>query len=739
MSLLAELKRRNVFSVTAAYLVVGWLLTEVFTAILETLGAPAWAARGVILAFALGFVPTVVLSWIYQITPEGIKRDSDIREGASKRRGGTSFDYVAIALVVVLTIALAFLGSQSSDSGKTRNASEISNASVAVLPFVNMSKDKGEDYFSDGLTETLLHMLAQIPNLKVAARTSSFAFKGQNQNIRDIAEALQVAHVLEGSVQRSGDKVRITAQLIRADDGFHVWSSIYDRTFDDIFAIQDEIAAKVGSELSKTILGTSDGVTSTGVGTEFADAYDLYLQALSGRATYSFRGLQTSENLLKGALAIDPGYLDAKTELANNYLHQFETGLIDEDEANANILAMTDQVLAERPADPAATAIRLYMQTQTVTMAGASAKLLDAIGQFERLVAENPADYQIRALLGRLLRNAGQFDRALEILLEALPDDHLNPQILFDLGAVYLDLNNYEEARKSLEKSLDIESQQPNALIRLASISRAKGDAVEYVKQMLKALTVDPQDHEIPGFIALFLYQLGLQEEADDFRDLVFAIAPTKDIAYRIELARAIEEGNDFASVASARRAVEDDIEGRQFSYGAAVQHLLRVAARNRNVTEESAWLNEQAPGILDVDRHPAPTKYRLAQIVALEAWYTTLSKEELSRRIELLEDIGEGLGFDPFKDPGLSMSVLAMRGETDAAINLGLESVFSESVLVHMGWRETVTLPIYSELGADDRIQEALRRWQDEQDTQRDLVREFLAGLSAEPQTGNN
>jgi len=734
MSLLAELKRRNVLSVTAAYLVVGWLLTEVLTTILETLGAPDWVARGVILAFALGFIPTIILSWIYQMTPDGIKRDSDIRGDADLRVRSRSFDYLVISSVVVLTIALAFLGSQSSISERTGNAGTISSASVAVLPFVNMSKDKSEDYFSDGLTETLLHMLAQIPNLKVAARTSSFAFKGQNQNVREIAETLRVAHILEGSVQRSGDKVRITAQLIRADDGFHVWSSIYDRTFDDIFVIQDEIAAKVGSELSQTIFGTTVDLAPTSSGTEIADAYLLYLQALAGRATYSFRGLQASENLLKGALAIDPGYLDAKTELASNYLHQFETGLIDEAEANSQIMALTDQVLDARPGDPAATAIKLYTETRTVSMQGAAAKLVDAIGQLERLVAENRADYEIRALLGRLLRNAGQLDRALEVHLDALPDDPLNSQNLFDLGAIYLDMDNLQEARKSLEKSLEIEPQQPNALIRLANISRRRGNAVEFVRLMLQALTVDPQDYEIPGFVALFLYELGLPDEADDFRDLVFAIAPTRDIAYKIELVRANSTGDEFASVASARRAIEDDIGGRQFSYAGAVQHLLRVAARNGTVDEESTWLEMQAPGILDVDREPAPAKFRGAQIVALEAWYTTLSPEELSRRIDLLEDIGEGFGFNPFTDAGLQMSVLAMRGETDEAINVGLNSVFTDSVLVHLGWQESVGLPIYSEFDADDRVQEALQRWRDEQVRQSDLVREYLADLSAEP-----
>ena len=314
MALIAELRRRNVFRVAAAYLVVGWLLTEVLTTILPTLGAPGWAARAVILTFAFGFIPTVVLSWVFELTPDGIKREHEVdRSDSVTSRTGRKLDYVTIVGVILVVVFFGFFSAKTSDDEPPIVA--VSNASVAVLPFVNMSDDDRNEYFSDGLTETLLHMLAQIPDLKVAARTSSFAFKNQNTSIKDIAQALDVAHILEGSVQRVGDRVRITAQLIRAADGFHVWSSSYDRTLDDIFGIQDEIAEKVGTSLSESLLGKPKDEMFAGITTTNSDAYDLYLQARKERSTFSYGGLQAAERLLKGALTIDPDFMDAESEL----------------------------------------------------------------------------------------------------------------------------------------------------------------------------------------------------------------------------------------------------------------------------------------------------------------------------------------------------------------------------------------------------------------------------------------
>lgn len=727
MSLLNELKRRNVLGVTAAYLVVGWLLTEVLTTILPTLGAPDWTSRAVILVFVLGFIPTIVLSWIYQLTPDGIKRDSAMGSAPARSR---AFDYLVIASVVGLVFVLAVLGSVSED-GNSRSGAGVNTASIAVLPFINMSGDEDNEYFSDGLTETLLHMLAQIPDLQVAARTSSFAFKGQNLDVRDIAETLQVAHILEGSVQRSGDKVRITAQLIRAADGFHVWSSNFDRTIDDIFAIQDEIAAEVGDALSVSILGTAAPIAPVNAGTRDAEAYDLYLQAGSAAAGNSYRGLQAAESLLKGALAIDPNYLDAKTQLANVYLHQWETGLIDAALANPQIIALSNQVLASEPDNAGARAIQLYVQTISSLFAGRPDVLPNAISQFEELLGRDPSDYSIRSQLSRLLRLSGQTERAIEVQMEALAKDALNSRVHFELGSAYLAQGKLDDARKALERSLELQDDQPNAYIQLSALSLLEGDGRDYVQQQLQAFNIDPQDHEIPAFIAIFLYRLGLLDEGDDFSAIVEATAPTSEAAYRIELTRGMATGDEVATIASAKRAIVDDIEDRQFAYGAAVQQLLRAAANNGTLEAAFAWLEETAPGLLDIDDANAPSKALVARIVAIDAWYLTVDAEELSRRISLLQAAAAGFGMNPFEDPKMQIKLLAMRGDTEAAIELALAEVFSESVLNHPHWKQSFSLPQFAAMRADPRIQDAMQSWSDEEAAQADSVRTFLAELS--------
>jgi adenylate cyclase len=729
MSLVDELRRRNVLRVLFAYLVVGWLLTEVLTTILPELGAPAWASRMVILAFALGFLPATVLPWLYELTPEGIKRESDIAEDAGDRRTNKIFDYAAIAATVVLVLVVAMLGARQTIDEPQESSAEVLQASVAVLPFVNMTGDERNDYFSDGLTETLLHMLAQIPDLQVAARTSSFAFKGQGVTIDEVARALNVAHVLEGSVQLAGNRVRITAQLIRATDGFHLWSSSFDRDFDDIFKIQDEIASEVGSALSASILGTDETAPIAGAGTESLDAYDLYLQALGERATFSYGGLQAAEDLLKAALSIDPAYDDAKIELALNYLHQLETGLMGREEAVARAEAMTAQVLAGNPDDATAEAIRLYVANMD---SGDGETVLRAISRLEELVSLKSANYTIRLLLARLFERVGKDDQALIIQLEALQNDPLNSRIHFELGQLYLSLGRPQDARAALQKSLELEPGQPNAYATLAQAAMQSGDGVTAVENLLRAIEVDARDYELPGSLALTLYDLRLLEQGDDFRDRVLAIAPTSEIAYEIDMRRAVAAGDEQASLEAARRAIEDNISERRGGYSGAVELLLRTAIRNDTVAAEFEYLESQAPGLLDVTAVSASPKYREAQVAALDAWYATLSREDLLRRLDGLLAVGRSFGSDPLEDPGIRMEVHALRGETEQAISVALDHIFVRSVMNDLRWREKFSLPHFAEIVADPRVESALQRWEAEYRQQQEQVRSYLAELSS-------
>jgi TolB-like protein/thioredoxin-like negative regulator of GroEL len=735
MSLVKELKRRNVFRVAAAYLVVGWLLTEVLTTILPTLGAPDWTTRAIILIFAFGFIPAVVLSWVYEITPEGVKREKDLDRDDPKHRGKVKkLDYLTIAAVILAIVFFASFSAQQLPDDSAIVEEATSNESVAVLPFVNMSKDKDNEYFSDGLTETLLHMLAQYPELKVAARTSSFAFKGQNTDIREIASALQVAHILEGSVQQVGDRVRITVQLIRAVDGFHVWSEIYDRTIDDIFAIQDEIAIKVGGALSASILSPGGGGKVASISTNDLDAYDLYLQARRERATFSFGGLLAAEELLKGALTIDPDFLEAKNELAGNYLDQSNTGLMNESDAFATALAITDQVLAARPTDAAARAIQIFVRMATFSGAEGKDIIFENLRELESIVAEHPSEYQARVFLTQLLHGLQQSEKALQLQLDALERDPYNARIHFEIGTLYLEMDQLDDARDALNKSIEIEPNQPNAYLRLAMAALQTGDGVEFLRQNLKSLGVDPRDHEIPGFIAGFLYQLDLITEGDDFQTRVNAIAPTSEVAYRIELLRAINTNDEEASIASARRAIKDNINDRQFAYGGAVQYLLRSAARNGTVAEESAYLEEQAPGILDIDADSIPNKYRNAQRIAFDAWYTTLSHEELMRRLDMILDFAKNLGINLQENSRMHVGVLALQGDTEQAIDIALEEIFTQPVTMHLGWRDGFAQAQYTEFVKDPRVIAAMQNWENEEEALRDRVRNFLLDLSSAP-----
>jgi TolB-like protein/predicted negative regulator of RcsB-dependent stress response len=732
MSLFAELKRRNVLRVAAAYLVVGWLLTEVLTTILPTLGAPNWVAKAVILSFAFGFIPAVVLSWVYELTPEGIRKENDDDRDAPARVAIGNLDYLTIVGVILATIFIAFISASQSPEKAAPVVAAVSNESVAVLPFVNMSSDEKNEYFSDGLTETLLHMLAQIPDLKVAARTSSFAFKGKNMDIREIAEALQVAHVLEGSVQQAGNRIRITAQLIRASDGYHVWSESFDRNSDDIFGIQDEIASKVGSALSASLLGSGEGAALAGVGTDNPDAYDLYLQALKQRETFSYGGLAASEQLLKGALTIDSNFLDAKTELASNYLHQLETGSMSQDEAFSAVSAITDQVLTADPDNAGARAIHVYMQAAPSTTEVSTMSMDDAISELESLVAANPRELQARLLLSRLLMVTQQSDRALALQLEALETDPYNARIHYEIGTIYLHLDEPEKARAALQTSIDIEPLQPNAYLQLGFLALRSGDGVDYLQQSLKAMEVDSKDHEIPGFIAEFLYPLGLIEEADDFRNRVMAIAPTSAIAYRIELLRNISLGDADGSLAAARKAIEDGVEDRQFAFGGAVQHILRSAIQSGTIQAESEYLEQHVPGILDVDAEAVPARFLYAQRLALDAWYVNLESDELLRRIKRIQEITASYGFDLLQNPGTRVNIMVLQDNTADAIELALSDVFTRSVLTDQNWRARLSQSQYTDFVADPRVQAAMQNWEAEEVVIRDRIKSYLLDLSS-------
>ena len=727
MSIVSELQRRNVFRVAAAYLVVGWLLTEVLTSILPTVGAPEWIANAVIWIFALGFIPMLVLAWVFELTPEGLRTQASLdEEGHERRRKGSKLDYLTIAGIIVIVVFAGFFSASRTTVDTAPEDQAVSAQSVAVLPFDNLSGDPKNDYFSDGLTETLLHMLAQVPELKVAARTSSFAFKDTTQTASEVAQTLKVAHLLEGSVQLAGDQVRITAQLIRASDGFHVWSKNYDRTMDDIFAIQDEIAEEVGNALSVTILGAAPRAPERD--TSSLTAYDLFLLARSERVKYSYGGLEAAERYLKAALRVDPEYTEAKTELALNYVYQQATGLMDADDAFATAAALAEQVLEAEPANVTARAIQYFLSALPREVEANPEDTLSAIDRLRDLVLEHPGDYEVRSLLTGLLSVLQQFEEALVLQVEALALDELNPRILYEVGTLFLRLGDLDEARIHLDKSLELEPNQPNAHVQLAMVAMQSGDGVEYVRQMLEAMRDDPRDAEMPGYIAGFLYRLELIEQADDFHSLVDSEAPTSDLAYLLDLLRGVAAEDPEAIKAAARRAIADDIGTRGMAFPIAVEHLLLTARQQGTLEEELAWLDETAPGLLDVDATELPPKYRGAQAVLLDTWNVTESEDEVKRRVGLFKERVKSFGMDPLQNPVRRLGVYALYGESEEAVEVALNEYFAEPVTANLDYPDKLAQSLLATLVVDPRIAEAVARWDREKREQRRNVARFLA-----------
>ncbi len=322
---LTELKRRNVYKVAIAYAVVAWLLMQVATQVFPFFEIPNWGVRLIVLFIVIGFPIALILAWAFEMTPEGLKRTEDVDVSKSiMRRTGRKLTGVIIAVAFaafgLFLFQLVGIGRRATQSyaehreRQSATALPVNEKSIAVLPFVNMSSDQENAYFVDGLTEEILNRLAQIKALKVPGRTSSFAFKNQNRDLRQIGAALGVAHALEGSVRKSGDRLRINAQLVRTSDGYHLWSQAYDRKLDDVFAIQEEIARAIADALSVQLKLGSEGQHERP--TQDMAAYGNYLEARALITQRTADNLRRATALLEATVQRDPGFAKAWAALA---------------------------------------------------------------------------------------------------------------------------------------------------------------------------------------------------------------------------------------------------------------------------------------------------------------------------------------------------------------------------------------------------------------------------------------
>ena len=499
MNLMAELKRRNVFRVALAYGITTWVIVQVAELAADSFLAPGWVMKMLITILMLGFPVALVMAWAYEMTPDGLRRDTvaDDEQAASRATGKLDRTIVLALVAALAYIAygkfvldpnrdVALVESLGQATETTAHEPQLSTSdlqqngqtnsrSIAVLPFINMSDDASNEYFSDGLSEELLNLLVKIPELQVAARTSSFSFKGKDVKIPQIARELGVTYILEGSVRKTGNHVRITAQLVKADDGFHLWSETYDRTLDDIFVTQDEIAREVVTALKITLMSAVPQVRQTD-----PEVYSLYLQ---GRYFNNIKGrenLEKAEAAFEQALSIDPGYAPALVGLNITYQNQAKYRWRSEKQALELSLAVVERALSIDSAMASAWAAMAYLkrlqwdwegaelainkamklEPNNSLVIGASASLAGTFGQleksiaiFERQVQLNPLYLSALRALGVRYSSVGRYDDALEVFnrVQTINPDY--PRIHIDIGVVYLFSGDAESALAEIEKN----------------------------------------------------------------------------------------------------------------------------------------------------------------------------------------------------------------------------------------------------------------------------------------------
>ena len=467
-----ELSRRNVFRVGIAYVVVSWLIAQVAELALDSFAAPDWVIKTILLVLALGFPLALFFAWAYEITPEGLKKEKEVdRSQSITGKTGRKLDFVIIGflgvglLYVVVDNYFVDVFEPKQEEGVTVLRS------IAVLPFVNMSNDPDQDYFSDGISEELLNLLAKIPAFRVAGRTSSFAFKGRSEDLRLIGDSLGVETVLEGSVRKSGDRVRITAQLVKTGDGFHLWSETYDRTLDDIFAVQDDIASSVVRELKVTLLGESPQVVGRERGINNADAYNAYLRGLF------FFNKSGPDNLAKAAK-----YMEQAVELApESALAWAGLSAAKADYAGQTSDDPTEPLAVAREA--AERALELDDALPEVYMAFANIENSydwnwdSADRNIQRALELRPGDVRAQLMQSRMLAIRGKFDEAQQSLRQIIREDPLNYRVQRSLmGALYY-LGQYDEAAQIGERLLEQDSAMPFAHGWLALVYLNHGSA----------------------------------------------------------------------------------------------------------------------------------------------------------------------------------------------------------------------------------------------------------------------
>ncbi|MGI9263480.1 MAG: tetratricopeptide repeat protein, partial [Gammaproteobacteria bacterium] len=514
MSFLAELKRRNVLRVAAGYAVTSWLVIQVVETIFPIYDLSDEAIRMVISLLAIGALPILVLAWVLELTPEGLKLEKDVdRSQSISRQTGKNLDrmiIVALALALGYFAVDKFMIDPARDAAREATIAELARSeavvesygdkSIAVLPFADMSPDSDQEYLADGIAEELLNLLARIPELRVISRSSTFSYKDKDFKVTDVARELNVAHILEGSVRKAGKQVRITAQLIDARSDTHLWSETYDRPLDNIFAIQDEIAAEVVDLLKIKLLGDAPAIETTN-----PEAYALVLQARHLERLGAVASAEEAVRKYQQALAIAPDYSVAWSGLSRVYSGQAGRGTRPVDEGFRLARETARKALAADPANAEAHA-RLASIARAYDNDIAGAAL-----HYEQALTLDPTNPDIIRHAAILLQSLGRIDESIALSEYVTARDPLSPTGHTNLCLAYIYAGRMDDAIASCRAALTL---SPNKTGGWYNVGRALLLKGEYNAAMEAFASESDEEYRVKG-TAIALHSLGQKVESE--------------------------------------------------------------------------------------------------------------------------------------------------------------------------------------------------------------------------------
>jgi TolB-like protein/Tfp pilus assembly protein PilF len=539
----AELKRRNVYKVAVAYAVVGWLLIQVATQVFPFLDIPNWAIRLIILLTALGFPIALIIAWAFELTPEGIRRTEDADAAGQRSRGGIWMALVVIA--AALSLGLFFLGRYSAGNARSQNpASRGSGAasseavtavpekSVAVLPLLNESGDPKDEYFADGLSEELIAALAQINGLKVIGRSSSFRFKDRHEEPKAIGEKLGVSTLLEGTVRKQDDRVRIVAELVNAADGIALWTRTFDRELKDIFALQEEIARAVAESLKVTLLGSDSAQKSAPTNVE---AHNAYLQGHFHFQRRNLEDYRKAVGYFDQAIRLDPDYALAYTERSEAW--SFIGDLTGQHEpAWSNARSDAEKAVAIAPSLAEARAALGWVRFFT------DWKFAEGITELKRAKELSPANPTANDLLARAILYLGQLDEAERQARHAVELDPLSVIAQGNLARALFFAGKLDEADATARKAAELQPASASSRRWQTLIAAQRGDG----ETALREAQLEPDEGYRRFELALAQYVRGDRAAAD--AALADLIANGRDnLAYQIAEVYAVRGEKDKA------------------------------------------------------------------------------------------------------------------------------------------------------------------------------------------------